>query len=345
MTRSNSFADVKYMEKKSSSFIEASDDKRTKGQFFTLESPFAHPAFEDWASQFDSNLTVLEPYAGANNLIWMLRDIGMASKYASFDVDPQEKSVQLRDTIADFPSGYKVCVTNPPYLAKNSAKRRGIKMPDMGEYDNLWKFATALCLEHTDYVAAIIPESFITSGLFRNRLQSIISITSKMFDDTDQPVCLALWGPESSDDFQVWRGLKNLGYYKAIAAKIEKLLQVDAKTVKDIQIIFNDPNGALGLIATDSTSGPGIKFVRGESIESSKIKVSSRHSTRITIKNSGNIDLDKLILVLNRIVDIYRKMSEDVFLTSFRGMRKDDKFRRRIDWDTARKIILAGLAK
>lgn len=332
------------MEKKSSSFIEASDDKRTKGQFFTLESPFKHVAFYQWASQFDAKENILEPYAGANNLIWMLQELGFASTYSSFDVDPQEESVVLQDTIADFPTGYKVCVTNPPYLAKNSAKRRGIEIPDLKEYDNLWKLATALCLDNAEYVAAIIPESFITSGLFRSRLQSVISIPNKMFDDTDQPVCLALWGPENTDDFDVYRGDKKLGTYNSIKAKIDSLLKVDAEKTEGIKIIFNDPQGKLGLIATDSTSGPGIKFVKGNTIDSKKIKVSSRHSTRITIENAGILEED-LIDNLNKIVDKYRTLSEDVFLTSFRGVRKDGKFRRRIDWDTARKIILAGLSK
>jgi hypothetical protein len=178
------------MEKKSSSSIETSDDKRVKGQYFTLHSPFKHEAFIKWAEQFDINENILEPYAGANNLIWMLQEIGLAPTYTSFDIDPQEESVKYHDTISDFPTGYKVCVTNPPYLAKNSAKRRNIAIPNLGEYDNLWKLATALCLKNTEYVAAIIPESFITSGLFHERLQSVISITNKMFDDTGQSVLL-----------------------------------------------------------------------------------------------------------------------------------------------------------
>lgn len=335
-------ADVLLVETKSSNSIETSNDKRIKGQYFTLTSPFAHTAFTEWASLFPASTTILEPYSGANNLIWMLQAKGLAYSYAAFDLEPQEESVVQRDTINDFPTGYKVCVTNPPYLAKNSATRRGIKMPDLGEYDNLWKLATARCLDNCDYVAAIIPESFITSGLFRDRLYAVVSLTTRMFDDTDQPVCLALWVPEATSDFRVWHGDTGLGYYSALQETISQLLPVN-ETLSDTKIIFNDPAGSLGLIATDSTSGPGIKFVRGDTIPADSIKVSSRHSTRITINNAVG-DLDSLIATLNQLVEKYRKASHDVFLTSFRGIRHDGKFRRRIDWDTARSIILAGLS-
>jgi hypothetical protein len=98
------------------------------------------------------------------------------------------------------------------------------------------------------------------------------------------------------------------------------------------------------LIAIDSTSGPGIKFVEGSTIDSSTIKVSSRYSTRITIENS-NVSLEDLIKDLNTTLAKYRSLSEDVFLTSFRGIRKDGKFRRRIDWDTVRGMILSTLSK
>ena len=134
------------------------------------------------------------------------------NKWACFDISPAEENsvpeidVIKRDTIADFPKDYKIAITNPPYLAKNSATRRGLVYS--GEpYDDLYKKSLEVMLNNCDYVAAIIPESFITSKLFHNRLHIVISLACKMFDDTDCPVCLALFNPAnetSNDDFVIY---------------------------------------------------------------------------------------------------------------------------------------------
>ena len=94
-------------------------------------TPFDHPAFYAWgASAGISHSTILEPFAGANSLIGHLRDMGLCQSFVSFDIAPASPDVLVRDTLADFPTSYDVCVTNPPWLAKNSATVRGISFPD-----------------------------------------------------------------------------------------------------------------------------------------------------------------------------------------------------------------------
>ena len=66
------------------------------------------------------------------------------------------------DTILNYPVGYDVAITNPPYLAKNSATRRKLKY-SYPEYEDLYQKCLEVMLEKTQFVAAIIPESFITS--------------------------------------------------------------------------------------------------------------------------------------------------------------------------------------
>ena len=314
------------------------DTKKQHGQFFTTGNPFRHPAFTLWATHFPSDSVILEPYAGANGLIAMLREVGLAKRYSSFDIAPAEATVVLRDVIKDFPKDYKVCVTNPPYLAKNSATRSQTPIPPLEGYDNLWKLATVRCLENCDYVAAIIPESFITSGLFTDRLESVISLNFKMFEDTDQPVCLALWGPEKSSSYLIYKGDKSLGTNLSLEKKVNKLLP----KVEPIKTSFNDVAGKIGLKAIDNTLSPSIQFIPSNEIATKEIKVSSRHRTRIAI--DSKIPADKIIARANLLLNEYRVITSDVFLTSFRGIREDGSFRRRLDWASAKRILEVAIS-
>ena len=81
--------------------------------------------------------SILEPFAGANLLISSLKDMGLCHRADSFDIAPAHTDVKLRDTLTDFPTGYEVCITNPPWLAKNSATRRGLAFPET-PYDDLY---------------------------------------------------------------------------------------------------------------------------------------------------------------------------------------------------------------
>ena len=54
----------------------SSNLKRTQGQYFTQYNPFENEGFFEWAKECDlKNQTVLEPFAGANNLIEMLKNM------------------------------------------------------------------------------------------------------------------------------------------------------------------------------------------------------------------------------------------------------------------------------
>ena len=148
--------------------------KRQRGQFYTESNPFDHPAFMSWAR--DARLReerILEPFAGANSLIRHLKEMNLCRSSISYDIEPADDGVLFRDTLAWFPEGSSVCVTNPPWLARNSASARQLPFPDCG-YDDIYKLALAKCLENCRHVAVLVPESFITSGLFRNRLISFV---------------------------------------------------------------------------------------------------------------------------------------------------------------------------
>ena len=102
-------------------------EKRQRGAYYTEDNPFRLRPFLQWAESADlANNIVLEPFAGSNNIVDMLIEDGLCSRADSYDIAPKADGVVYRDTLASFPGDYEVCVTNPPWLARNSARRRGL---------------------------------------------------------------------------------------------------------------------------------------------------------------------------------------------------------------------------
>lgn len=321
--------------------------KKINGQFYTKVNPFNNDLFYKWVKHIENfkNEILLEPFAGANNIVKMINDLGYVNNWECFDINPpnynnfSKYSVVKRDVILDFPENFKVSITNPPYLAKNSAIKDGLPFPNT-TYDDLYKLSLHKMLDKLDYVAAIIPESFITQNLFQNRLFGIVSLNCKMFDDTECPVCLAFFVPKlrkqiiglHEDDFYIYRDSAYWGLFSE--AKKNKI---------DFEIPgwkFNSPNGLIGLYAIDNTKTESIAFVDGSKIDSSKIKHTSRGITKIDneiLKNGLNIS--SIIDRSNQILKDYRHKTSDLFLTSFRGLRSDGNYRRRLDFNQAKKIL------
>lgn len=301
--------------------------KRRNGQYFTEGNPFRHPAFLDWATRSGlSRRRVLEPFAGANSLIKHLQEMGLCRSFASFDIEPAHPAVQYRDTISDFPTGYEVCVTNPPWLARNSATVRGLPYPST-PYDDLYKAAVERCLRHCSFVAALVPESYIRSGLFTERLSAFVSLTTSLFSDTGHPVGLALWCGESPGVADVWSGVDYVG-------KLEQLQRSRPRPRPggpDVQ--FNSPQGNVGLIALDNTLGPSIRFCEVDELAHYRVKRTGRHITKLAV------DGEIAVRDWNEYIKEFRTRTKDVLMTSYKGIRKDGMYRRRLDWRLARGII------
>ena len=264
-------------------------------------------------------------------------DIITDNEWSCFDIEPgdnvfQKYSIVQRDTIKHYPEGFRLAITNPPYLSKNSATRRGLAFPDT-KYDDLYKLCLEVMLKHTPYVASIIPETFLTAGLFHKRVHSVISLTCKMFSDTDCPVCLALFVPENEapDSFSIYRMNELLGTFK-------ELSNGDIKDCLGIAWKFNDPNGEIGIWCIDNTKCNSIEFGEGSKIKSSLIKNTSRSLTRVG-GLPDVVDKKRFINRCNEILNKYRLETKDVFMASFKGLRIDGLYRRRLDFATARRIM------
>lgn len=301
---------------------------RQKGIYYTtLFNPFSYNAFTHWIATHNlTDETVLEPFAGCNNIIHMLQGLGLAKTFQSYDLCPQSREVQQRDTLTDYPQGYKVCITNPPWLYKSSAHRRGLNFPDT-PYNDLYKLSLSIALEHTEYVGALLPASFIQSKIFHDRLERIIFLNRPLFTHTESPVCLALFTGKKTKDFEVYDDDSPIGTY----TNLQKYLPPTSK----LGIRFNIPDGELGFIAIDNHREPSISFCYGDELSAYKIRQSSRSITRI----GGVRTTASLIQALNTYIASLREKTRDIFLTTFKGLRKDGKYRRRMDYQLTRDII------
>ncbi len=334
------------------------DEKRASGRYYTRGNPFQLKPFQAWAKELNlEQQTALEPFAGAKDIPQLIDAAHLQCRdWAFFDIEPGAKGVVQRDTLADFPRGFNVCITNPPWLARNSATRRGLPFPEAIRYDDLYKYALEQCLIHCGWVAAIIPEAFIRSGLFLQRLRDFISLVpqthyppdkgdkggsisrsdsppdkggkggSAMFEDTEHPVGLALFAPDVTSDIRIWRNNQFLG---TMCELRKHLPQPSANR----DIAFNDPNGNLGLIAIDNTVSASIRFCPPAELKDYPIRVHCRSITKIGVPWDVDIDM------LNTRLTTIREKTHDVFLTAFKGLRRDGQYRRRLDWALARSII------
>lgn len=325
--------------------------KRELGQYFTQENPFNHPLFSEWMvlTEINDDESILEPFAGANNIPKLMDESGYHNKWSCFDIDTSFENVfpkyqvEKRDTIENFPKGYRVCITNCPYLGKSSARRRKIKLPWDDEnvqypwnVDDLYKVCLNRMLDNCEYVAAIIPESFITANVHQDRLWGVISLTCKMFEDTDCPVCLALFAPSLFNEIKMFSNETYLGTFDELTS-----ISLTGDTSYH-EWKFNDKEGTVGVKTIDNQITDDCKFFNGELINPEDIKISSRAFTRI----SGlpeKIDREEFFKLCNEILKNYRKATKDVLMTSFKGLRKDGKYRRRLDFRTVKCIMNKAL--
>jgi len=203
-------------------------DKIKFGQFFTEQNPFETIIFDKWyrSACLNSNMCVpiLEPFAGACHIIDHVNHmVGGGVVFDCYDIDPHDGRVKQRDTLVDFPVGYDICITNPPYLGKSSATRMGVEYPDCAvDYADVYLHALSKALDACDYIAMIIPESFISQKRFKDRLMAIDSITTPIFSDTTIPVCVAYFGPSPTfGGYSMYTNGEYLGIYSDILCKID----------------------------------------------------------------------------------------------------------------------------
>ena len=341
--------------------------KRDLGQFFTRESVWMQPHIRDHLERLSQQYTVcVDPFAGEGDLLKVaskqtsIKTIGHDHDAKICEEHGWKENDSIREPIAEENA---FVLTNPPYLAKNSAKRIGspmVKYFDSGfvpgieegqlkTLDDLYKLAIEKVIQLYDDSIWIVPESVIQDIVkldeWRDRLHSVTILEENPFEDTEHPVCVLIFS-KSSQSLTIYKNDQPLGEWKEIYAFHQKPFEAQGKK---IPMKFNSASGQLGFRAVDGTSkeekGQHIRFLHASELAKTyppeKIKVSTRHLTYISVE-IGDEDLDELIDAANAIIREYRGATQDVFLTAFMGNDKSGKRRRRLDYRLARAIFNYG---
>lgn len=316
--------------------------KQQHGIYYTAYNPFMqNRVFMQWVQEHDlKHVPVLEPFAGSNAIIHQLHAVGLAQFSASFDLEPADPLVLQQDTMQNFPKNFNLCITNPPWMAKVPCKRYGRTFPSYVKYDDVYKHCLELALKYCDYVAMLLPASFLQTGLFQERLQYLQILNKPLFKDTTHPVCLAMFDKYCHTDFTIYDGYDRLGMHRILRTWIPPQLSGN-KLIR-----FNDPQGELGFIAFDNTREASIRFCYGKELAGRSIKQSSRQYTRIGVDLDGSRwSLAQLIDRANEYIAEMREKTADCYLTPFKGLRKDGKYRRKMNFQTARGIVFSSLTR
>lgn len=300
--------------------------KQLLGQFYTTTDPFSiSDAFSAWYEMVPKDTAILEPFAGAGHLFSYVD-----ANWDGFDLEPNHPDVVQRDTIKDFPTGYKVCITNPPYLAKTVVSRK--KLPVVLNHEDLYLDALQQCLDHCDYVAAIIPSTFWNQNLFKDRLYAWDKFDMELFTDTDNPAGVAYFVPSKVNRTRTF-----------INGKEVHLNADNTPITIDFPVIFN-PQGLSPYLVNgiDTIDKNNIHIRKIDGFDTSKL-VDKDGKCKSTNRNMFPIECPYLkeedLPQINQMITDWREETQDFFLTSFKSCKKDGKYRKRISFKEVRWIL------
>ena len=329
--------------------VEVDIDKVSLGSFYTTKSGWLTHQVRHFLENalIESNGYLLDPFAGDGHLLETIKAdliLGRQVKQATgFDI--QGANWAINDSLVAIPNPERaVIVTNPPYLANHSAKRKGVEQL-VAKYfanstqKNLYRIALENALASADYVVAIVPETFLLSTFPKHRLELAVVIQDQLFADTDAPALVACFGKKVRDDAHVFTGEQSIGTLKEI------LFLRQSKAPKQ-NIFFNDPNGRIGLRAVDGSDGKTpIAFVAAKDFgyPSDSVVVSSRLMTYLEVPGVADVDIPELISKANALLASIRQRSGDLVLAPFKGNDRTGRRRRRLDYALARKILSSCL--
>lgn len=289
---------------------------------------------------------VLDPFAGDGHI---LRAVAHRYGLTPTGLDIHVAKWERNDSLMRIPARPRTLIcTNPPYLAKYSARRKGVlplvaKYFDGCGYDDLYLLALDRMLACRLPVVAIIPETFITSGLFRHHLERVVVLEKRNpFISTDTPVCVACFDPAHTTSVRCYKDDVLVGTLEEFDAASD--IRVGAAAKK--RIAFNVVDGELALKAVDGTQvGDSIRFLKGADFayDTDMIKVSSRLMTRIHVDGLDAPSLETLIDSVNAKLAQVRARTHDMALSPFKGNNKDGVRRRRLDYRLARLLIASAL--
>lgn len=320
--------------------------KVSTGSFYTTHSNWLTKEIQNFLALAlkQSSGLVLDPFAGDGHLLDAIRSDKQLGKLVTqtLGFDIQGVTWPLNDSLLEIPNpAGAVIVTNPPYLANHSAKRKGVdslvsKYFNQSGQDNLFKVALVNSLAVADYVVAIVPETFLLSSFPKDRLELAVVIQDNLFGDTDAPALVACFGKDVQANARIFIGDKPIGNLMEILALRKP------KTTTKQKIVFNVPFGRIGLRAVDGSDGKSpIEFLLADDFDYPResVLVSSRLMTYLEMPAIETSDIASLIEEANRVLNRIRQASGDLVLAPFKGNDRQGKRRRRLDYALARVIL------
>jgi hypothetical protein len=325
--------------------VEIDAEKVSLGSFYTTQSGWLTPEVIDFLEKAlkNSNGLLLDSFAGDGHLLDAVSKNktlkNKVVKASGFDI--QGATWPKNDSLLEIPNKDRaVIVTNPPYLANHSAKRKGVsslvaKYFERSTQKNLYMIALENCLAAADYVVAIIPETFLLSSFPKDRLELAVVIQTELFGDTDAPALVACFGKDERNNAHIFTGNQSIG-------QLSDILALRESTAPKQRIIFNDPKGRIGLRAVDGSDGKSpIEFLSAESFSypAKSVVVSSRLMTYLELPELSDSEITRVIKEANRTLNRFREASGDLVLAPFKGNDKAGRRRRRLDYALARRIL------
>lgn len=309
------------------------------GQYHTKSQQWLKQHIAEFIQQANAQHYV-DPFAGHGDLFRTLLHLIGEKSTIGYDLDPT-LHWPINDSLIEIPKHpNSILVTNPPYLAKHSAKRKGVEHSVCDYYndngfDDLYLIAMSKCIKSYDKCVFIVPETYVNSNTRFDGIVSITIILESIFDDTDTPVCVVCYDKSFLGDVQIFIGDHLIG-------RLAHLNSFRLRPKKDVPIRFNVPDGRIGLRAVDMLdSSKKIKFMPASELKynAKNIKNSSRLITYIDLDGVQNDQIPKICEKANELLIKIREATYDIIFSPFKGNAKDGTRRRRLDYDLARAIL------
>lgn len=314
------------------------------GSFYTRKmSWFSRPVRKFFEKHIKTTQYVLDPFAGRGDL---LKNLAQQYEVICEGYDLLGGQWPINNSLVHIPNPNSALIcTNPPYLAKHSAKRKGVfeKVQDYyTQHYDLYEVAIKKSMEMARAAIFIIPETFLHSSFPKTRLRAVSVITENPFTDTENPICVACFEIDRQDGeskAKVYIGDQYI-------CPMSKLIRKTRYISRDKKISFNNPSGNIALKAVDGTNpNDRIRFEKSENFYygKEKIKHSSRLLTYIHIEGLRDNKIENFLKQLNKKLEEKRKETADLILSPFKGNNKAGKRRRRLDYALARNLIIQSL--
>lgn len=319
--------------------------KVSKGQFNTRHSYWMLEHVIDFILKCNPR-GIVDPFAGEGDLLTAAAKLG---EFTTIGYDIEVGRWTQNDSLVDIPrhKGH-IILTNPPYLAKHSAKRKGV-LDRVEHYykkygrDDLYQIALDVCRNKYRHIVAIVPETIINSGYPLETATSLTILEESPFTDTENPVCVVCFDTKQAMENgpAVYIGAKYAGNLNDI-----NLRRIHPE--HSHEIAFNRADGQIGLRAVDMPDpGKPIQFMpRSElNYDFKDIKVSSRLVTCIKIERELDSFVGEITKNANQLLAQLRRDSNDLIFSPFKGNTKTGRRRRRLDYNTARAILEKAIGK